>query len=143
MKTVFATEPSPRSETDAAAVRRLVGEAADSVGELVADHIRLARVELAADVRIYAGAAGGAVGAVLLVSIGSLLASVAAALGLAPLLGMPVSFGTVAALQLVVGGLCIRSSSRKLRRTKVLRETLAEAQRSVRALAHSPERPKS
>ena len=136
MKTVLPREPSPQPGADAAAVRRLIAEAADSVGELLADHIRLARVELAADVRIHAGAAAGVLGAALLVLVGGLLASVSAALGLAPLLGMPVAFGVVAVFHLVVGAFCVRAASAKVRRTRVLRETIAEARRSVRALAH-------
>jgi hypothetical protein len=140
MKTVFAPATSAKAEADAAPVRQLVAEAVDSLGELVADHMRLARVELAADVRIYAGATGVVVVAALLLTAGYVLASVAAALALARFTGMPAAFGLVAAFHLLVGGLFVRAASTKVRRTKVLRETVAEARRSVRALAHSPER---
>jgi hypothetical protein len=136
MTTVLPTETSPRTAADAAAARRLVADVADSVGELVADHIRLARVELAADVRGYAGAAGGAIGAILLVLVGCVLASIAAALGLARLTGMPAAFGVVAACHFVIGAFCVRAASAKMRRTRVLHETIAEARRSVRTLAH-------
>lgn len=140
MKTIPNAEPPKEAESDATSVRKLVGEAAGSLGELVADHIRLARVELATDVRIYASAAGGVVVAVLLVGVGYLLASVAAALGLARLTGTPLAFGLVAVFHLVVGAIWVRAASGRVRRTKVLRETIAEAHRSVRALAHPPGR---
>ena len=140
MQTVFPHARSPKAEGDAATVRQLVAEAVDSLGELVADHTRLARLELAADVRIYARATGGVVVAALLLTAGYVLASVAAALALARFTGMRAAFGLVAAFHLLVGGLFVRAASTKIRRTKVLRETVAEARRSVRALAHSPER---
>jgi|SRR5579871_1186955 len=135
MKTVFS-EGTTKPEPDAATVPSLIAQAVESLGELVVDHIRLARVELATDVRIYASATGGVVVAVLLVTIGYLFASAAAALALAPLTGMPVAFALVAALHLVVGGLCVHVASTKARRTRLLRETTAEARRTAHALAH-------
>jgi hypothetical protein len=71
------------------------------------------------------------------------LAAVAGALALARFLGMPAAFGVVAAFHLLVGGLCVGAASGRARRTKVLRETVAEARRSVRALTHPAERPAS
>ena len=142
MKTFFA-DSSPKAETDAAAVRRLLAEALDSLGELVADHVRLARVELATDVRIYATATGSVVVAVLLLTVGYGLAAVAAAIALARVVGMPAAFGLVAAFHLLVGALCVGAASSRVRRTRVLRETVNEARRSVRALAHPAERPVS
>src|SRR5579871_4472237 len=126
MKTVFS-EGTTKPEPDAATVPSLIAQAVESLGELVVDHIRLARVELATD---------GVVVAVLLVTIGYLFASAAAALALAPLTGMPVAFALVAALHLVVGGLCVHVASTKARRTRLLRETTAEARRTAHALAH-------
>src|SRR6185437_14931551 len=73
MQTVFPHARSPKAEGDAATVRQLVAEAVDSLGELVADHTRLARLELAADVRIYARATGGVVVAALLLTAGYVL----------------------------------------------------------------------
>lgn len=140
MKTIFPTATSPETETDAASVRRLVADAVDSLGELLADHIKLARVELATDVRIYAGATGAVAGAALLMTVGYVLAAVAAALALARFMGMPAAFGLVAAFHLLVGLLCARSASSRVRQTKVLRESMAEARQSVHMLAHPPGR---
>jgi Putative Actinobacterial Holin-X, holin superfamily III len=139
MKTIF-TESSPKPETDAVAVRRLLAEAVESLGELVADHVRLARVELATDVRIYATATGSVVAAVLLLAVGYVLAAVAAAVALARSVGTPAAFGLVAAFHLLVGVVCVGAASSRVRRTMVLRETAAEARRSVRALARPSER---
>jgi hypothetical protein len=140
MKTVLTSESSPKAETDANAVRRLLAEAVDSLGALVADHLRLARLELATDLRIYATATGAVGVAVLLVTVGYVLAAVAAALVLARSVGMPAAFGLIAAFHFLVGGLCVGAASGRVRRTKVLRETVVEARRSVRALAHPAER---
>jgi hypothetical protein len=142
MKTNFA-DSSQKAEADAVAVRRLLAEAADSLGELVADHGRLARVELATDVRTYATATGSVVVAVLLLTVGYGLGAVAAAVVLGRVVGMPAAFALVAAFHLLVGSLCVGAASGRVRRTRVLRETVNEARRSVRALAHPAERPVS
>jgi hypothetical protein len=147
MKTVVATESSPPAETDAAQgvdrLRGLLAETVDSLGALVGDHIRLARVELATDLHIYAAAAGAVVMAALLLTVGYVLAAVAGALALARSLGMPAGFALVAAFHFLVGGICVGAASGSVRRTKVLRETVVEARRSVRALVHPSERPVS
>lgn len=134
---------SPKPETDGAAVRRLLAQTVDSLGELVADHLRLARAELATDVRVYATATGSVVGALLLVTVGYGLAAVAGALALSRLVGMPAAFALVAAFHLLVGGLFVVAASRRVRRTRVLRDTVTEARRSARALAHPAEGPVS
>jgi hypothetical protein len=143
MKPVSTSASSPQVETEAAAVRRLLAEAVASLGELVADHIRLARAELATDLRIYATATGAVVVAALLLTVGYVLAAVAAALALARFTGMPAAFGVVAGFHLLVGGICVGTASGRVRRTKVLRETVSEARRSVRALALPSGRPVS
>ena len=121
---------------DATALSALFKETADSLGVLIADHVKLARVELEADARIYAGALGVSVAAGGLLLVGYASAWAALALALAKIWGAPVAFALVAAVHLLVGGLSLGAVSRRMQRTKVMRESIVEARRSVRALAH-------
>jgi hypothetical protein len=127
--------PRTSGSEDATALRALLKETADSLGVLVADHVKLARVELEADVRIYAGALGVSLAAGALLVFGYAFACAALALGLAKIWGAPVAFALVAAVHLVVGGLSLGAVSRRVQRTKVMRESIVEARRSIRALA--------
>lgn len=122
---------------DAKALGALLKEMADSLGVLIADHVKLARIELQTDVRIYAGALGVSLVAGIVLVFGYLFAWTALALALAQRWSAPVSFAAVAAVHLLLGALSLRAVSRKVQRTKVLRESIVEARGSVRALAHS------
>jgi len=121
---------------EAAGVGRLLKETADSLGELIGDHIKLARIELATDFRIYSGAVGVALVAALLLLVGYLFAWQAAASLVARTWGAPCAFAAVAAFHLGAGALALGLVARRVRRTQVMRETVMEARRSVRALAH-------
>jgi len=128
--------PRPPVRDDSLAVSALLKETADNLGALVADHLKLARVELETDVRIYAGALGISLAAGILLLVGYLFAWAAVAVGLAKIWGASAGFAVVAGAHLLVGGLGLAAVSRKLQRTKVLRESIVEVRRSVRALAH-------
>ena len=121
---------------DATALGAVLKETADSLGVLIADHVKLARVELEADVRIYAGALGVSLVAVLLLLFGYAFACSALALALAKLWGAPVAFAALASAHLLVGALSLGAVSRKVQQAKLLRESIVEARRSVRALTH-------
>jgi hypothetical protein len=121
---------------DATALSALLKETADSLGVLFADHLKLARIELETDARIYAGALGVSLAAGALLLFGYAFAGAALALALAKLWGAPVAFALVAAAHLVGAALSLGAVSRKVQRTKVMRESIFEARRSVRALAH-------
>jgi uncharacterized membrane protein YqjE len=122
---------------DATALGALLQETAESLGALIADHVKLARIELQTDVRIYARAVGVSLAAGALLVFGYLFAWTALALALARLWGPPAAFAAVAAVHLLVGALSLGAVSRKVERTKLLRESIVEARGSVRALAHS------
>jgi hypothetical protein len=117
----------------------LLKETADSFGELIADHIRLARIELAVDLKTYLGALGLSLVAALLFVIAYAFAWVSLALVLARLCGAPIAFGAAAAFHLVGGGVLLRVVSGRVKRTKVMRESLVEVRRTAHALAHPAE----
>ncbi len=112
----------------------LVRETVDGLRTLIGDHIKLARVELVADLKSYGrGIAVLAIAAVV-VAIGYLFAVIAAAFGLARLWGAPLAFGAVAAFHLVAGGIAIAWSMAKMRQTNLMHETKTEAQSTVSVL---------
>jgi hypothetical protein len=113
----------------------LVRETADGLGQLIADHIKLARTEIVADAKIYGRQTTVLVIAGVVLAIGYALACVAAALALAPLLGTAVAFVCVGGLHLLAGTIAIAVALRRIRGTRVLGETVTEVSRSVSALA--------
>jgi hypothetical protein len=119
---------------EATALGTVLKETADSLGVLFADHVKLARIELETDVRIYAGALGVSLVAGVLMLFGYAFAWTALALALAKLWGAPAAFAAVAAFHLLVGAISLGAVSRRVQRAKLLRESIVEARRSVRAL---------
>ncbi len=121
---------------DVAGLSTQLKEIVDRFGELIRDHLKLARIELATDLRIYVGALGLSLVAGFLLLMGYAFAWVTLALRLARFWGAPASFGLVAAFHLIVGVVCVRLVSGRLKRTNVMRESGIEARRSARLLAH-------
>jgi hypothetical protein len=109
-------------------------ETADGLGQLVADHVKLARVELIAEARSYGrGLSALAVGVLLLV-VGYVFAWTAAALALSRVVGAPLAFVIVAGPHLIAGIVGCVSAVGKLQQTEILPESGVEAARSVNAL---------
>jgi uncharacterized membrane protein YqjE len=113
----------------------LIRETVDGLRDLIADHIKLARLELAADAKTYAGSVAVLVVAGLVLAIGYIFGLIAVALGLARLWGAPLAFGAVAALHLVVGGIAVIWAVGKMRRTRPMHDTVVEAKGSITALS--------
>jgi uncharacterized membrane protein YqjE len=113
----------------------LLRETVDGLRILIADHIKLARIEMVADAKTYGRSVAVLAVAGLVLAIGYVFALIAAALGLARILGAPVAFGAVAALHLVVGGIAVAWSMGKMRRTRLMHDTVVEAKGSISALA--------
>ena len=118
----------------------LLRETADSLGQLIADHVKLARIELAADAKSYGRGLTTLLIAVLVLTIGYAFAWTAIALVLVRYWGAPVAFGAVAAIHVAGGGMGLAAALRRMQRTRLMRESATEASRSVTALAHSLER---
>jgi hypothetical protein len=125
---------------DEPAFAALVKEVVDGLGTLVAGHLKLARVELAADVRSYGRRLGFLTAACALLAVGYALTCVAASLALARVIGPPLGFLAVGAAHVVgagiwVGVLLARAPA------PPLAQTLSELDHTVASLAaRSPER---
>jgi uncharacterized membrane protein YqjE len=116
----------------------LVKETADNLGRLVADHIKLARVELVADSRELGRKMALLLTAASFLALGYALACVALALAVAPFIGAPWAFLGVAGVHLIGGGIALAVVRRSAATTRPLHESLRELDRSAAAL--SPER---
>jgi VIT1/CCC1 family predicted Fe2+/Mn2+ transporter len=113
----------------------LIRETVDSLRDLIADHIKLARVEMVSDAKTYGRSIAVLVVAGVVVAIGYIFGLIAAALALARVWGTPVAFVAVGALHLVVGGVAVASAVARMRRTHPMHDTVVEAKDSLSALA--------
>jgi uncharacterized membrane protein YqjE len=113
----------------------LIRETVDGLRDLIADHIKLARLELVADAKTYGRSIAVLVVAGLVLAIGYICGLIAVALGLARLWGAPLAFGAVAALHLVVGGIAVAWAVGKMRRTQPMHDSVVEAKGSITALS--------
>ena len=121
----------------------LVRETADGLGKLIADHVKLARVELVSDARFYVRdlAVMAVAGVVLLV--GYVLGLVAAGLALGRAINnTPLAFAAVAVLHLIAGAIGIVVGANRAKRVRLMHDTAEEVSRSVSALSgRAPVRP--
>jgi hypothetical protein len=119
---------------DSDGIITLVKEAASDFGQLVADHIRLARVEMTADAKSYARDIAMLLVGAFILAAGYGLACIAGGLALAQVIGGPLAFASLAFLHLVVGGIALGLMVRKMKRLQLMQETKLEVSRSVNAL---------
>jgi hypothetical protein len=124
-----------RSSFDGDGIIPLVRETVEGLGRLVADHIKLARVEMVADAREYGRQVGLMILAGLLIAIGYGFAWLGAALLLARFIGAPLAFVAVAAAHLLAGVVGLLAMRGRLKKARVLNETVSTVSRSVSTIA--------
>jgi hypothetical protein len=112
----------------------LVRQTADGIGQLIADHIKLARVEIVSDAKIWGRGAVVMATAIGFVALGYTLGMIAGALALSRLWGGPLAFLAVAGFNLLAGGIGLGVAFSRIRRVRLMRETTDEVNRSVAAL---------
>jgi hypothetical protein len=112
----------------------LVKETAEGLGRLLADHIKLARVEIVADAKAYGRHAGLMVVAAVFLLLGYAFAWLAAALALGRLVGLPLAALIVGGAHLLAGLVALVVVRDRLRKTRVMDGTVAEVTRSVATL---------
>ncbi len=114
----------------------LVRETIDGLRTLIADHIKLARIELQTDLQSYARGAAVLAVAGLILAIGYVFAWIAAAIALGRLWGTAVAFLVVAGVNLAVGFVAMLVAAGRMKRTRLMHGSAVEARTSVSALAH-------
>ena len=113
----------------------LVKETASGLGQLVGDHIRLARIEMTADAMSYVRDLGMLLVGAVVLAAGYGLACIAAGLALAKIIGGPLAFACLAFLHVVVGGIALALMIRKMKRVQLMQETKHEVSRSMTVLS--------
>jgi len=124
----------PRANDEGDSFIALLRETADGLGRLVAEHIRLARVEMVADAKDYSRRVGlmAAAGGVIL--IGYFFAWIATALALGRVIGAPLAFLLVGGLHIGGGAAIMVALARRQREARVMDQTVSEVGRTVTAL---------
>ncbi len=109
-------------------------ELVDSFSDLIAKHLKLAKVELKEDAKAIGADVGKIVAFLPLVLTGYLLLCVAGAIFLGRYVGYELGFLLVAAANLGAGGLGISLAVRKLQTRAVMNDTQAEIESTAIAL---------
>jgi uncharacterized membrane protein YqjE len=112
----------------------LVKETADGLGQLVADHIKLARIEMTADAKTYMREISMLTVGAFIFAVGYGLACIAAGIALARIAGAPLAFAGLAFVHVVVGALALGVAVRRMKRVQLMQESKEEVSRSVNVL---------
>jgi len=109
----------------------LVKETASGFGQLVADHIRLARLEMTADAKSYVRDGSMLLIGAFILAAGYGLACIAAGTALAGVMGAPLAFASLALAHLIVGAVALAMILRRMKNIQLMHETKNEVSRSV------------
>lgn len=121
-------------ETDGLAA--LLRETADGLGRLIADHVRLAKLELLVDARTLGRQASLLLIALPLCLVGYLFVCLAGIFALAPLLGRVAAFLLVGGAHVIFGAGALWVAVRRLRRRpRLMDDTVAEVTRTFEAMS--------
>ena len=112
----------------------LVKETASGIGQLVADHIRLARIEMTADAKTYARDVGVLLVAGFIVAVGYGLACIGAGAALARVMGTPLAFVSLGVLHILIGAIALAMIVGRMKHVQLMQGTKQEVSRSVSAL---------
>ena len=121
-----------REDTDG--IIALVRETADGFGHLIADHIKLARLELVADVKRHGRQVAVIAGIVPILFLGYALVCVGLAIFLSQWLGRAQAFFLIGGIHVVGGGVAITIAAKRLSRARPMHDSALEVDRSVTAL---------
>ena len=113
----------------------LVRETADGLGKLIADHVKLARVELMSDARFYLRDVMVLVIGGLVIFLGYAIGCVAAGLALGRAMhNTPLALGAVAAVHVIGGAIGVVLAAKRAKRVRLMHDTAEEVGRSMSAL---------
>jgi hypothetical protein len=113
----------------------LVRETASGFGQLVADHIRLARLEMTADAKSYVRDGSMLLIGGFVLAVGYGMACLAAGLALSRVIGGPMAFAGLALLHLLVGAIALGAIVRRMKRARLMQGTKEEVNRSISVLS--------
>ncbi len=122
-----------QTQAETPGVSDLVGRLVDGLGELLAQHVALARVEVGEEVQSVARVAGTVALVTPLLVVGYALLCLALAFALSPLVGLAVALALVGAANLLAGGIGLWAVRNTLRRPR-LEETAQAVRESASML---------
>jgi uncharacterized membrane protein YedE/YeeE len=125
---------APARDRDGDGIIALVKETADGLGQLVADHIKLARIEMTADAKTYMREVNVLLVGAFIFAMGYGLACIAAGTALARVMGTPLAFAALALLHVVVGAIALGMAVRRVKKVQIMQESKEEVSRSVSVL---------
>ena len=120
-----------KDQANGDSILALIKETADGFGHLLADHIKLARLELVADVKSYGRQVALIALIVPILFIGYAILCVGLAAALAPLLGRAGGLFLVGGAHVVIGAIAIMMAVRRLSRAQPMSESVEEMSRSM------------
>jgi Putative Actinobacterial Holin-X, holin superfamily III len=126
---MYKDQSQLRGENDG--IIALVKETADGFGHLIADHIKLARLELVSDVKAYGRQVGLIAVIVPFLFVGYGLVCLGLAALLAPWLGQAGALFLVGGAHIAIGALAIAAAAGRLRRVQPMHDTAQEVGRSM------------
>jgi hypothetical protein len=127
-----------RGSDDSDGIMTLVKETVDGLGRLIADHVKLARLELVADVKVQGRRAATVALIVPFIFLGYGLACVGLSLALRRWLGMPGAFFAVGGVHFLGGALAVAIAVARLRNAGLMRQTASEVSLSLTTLSQAP-----
>ncbi len=123
------------SGRDSDSVLSLVRETIEGLGRLVGDHLKLARIELQADIKVYGRSLAVLAIVAAIVGVGYVMACIGMAILLGRWLGDAGGFFVVAGAHALMGAIAASVAVRHLHAAQPMRQTVQEVSRSVSALA--------
>ena len=132
----FPVEIAPPRDRDEQGdgIIALVKETADGLGQLVADHIKLARIEMTTDAKTYMRDLSMLAVGAFVFAVGYGLACIAAGTALARIVGVPLAFAGLAFVHVIVGAIALGVAIRRMKRVQLMQESKEEVSRSVSVL---------
>jgi len=127
--------PPPAVDIKERGLSAQLGSLADGLSRLVAQHLALAKLELAEDLKMLGKNAGLIAAFVPFVLIGYVFLCVALSAWVAQSLGWAAGFAIVGGAHLVLGGLGIAVAVSRIKGRAVLDASMAEIQRSASVLS--------
>jgi len=124
-----------KDQASSDSILALIKETADGFGRLLADHIKLARLELVADVKSYGRQVALIALIVPVLFMGYAIVCLGVAALLAPLVGHAGGLLLVGGAHIVIGAVAIVMAVRRLQRAQPLAETVGEMSRSMETFA--------
>jgi hypothetical protein len=120
-----------KDQANGDSILALIKETADGFGHLLADHIKLARLELVADVKSYGRQVGIIALIVPILFIGYAILCLGLAAALAPWLGRAGGLLLVGGAHILMGAIAIMMAVRRLRGAQPMSESVEEMNRSM------------